>query len=186
MLRLRLGFRFTPACAGTMRGRSRGGPAPPVHPRVRGDDLMAPGQRAWVRGSPPRARGRWAQPAHPALRVRFTPACAGTISALPCRCSAVAVHPRVRGDDSACGLPVAVAVGSPPRARGRSALLACSSCAGRFTPACAGTIAIRRCAPGRTTVLPRVRGDDDDATQRVTIPVGSPPRARGRYDCRRR
>ena len=95
--------RFTPTCVGTtmvFRGRKS---VPPVHPHVRGDDLMldAVGRvvagsppRAWGRrrppyrlnettGSPPRAWGRRKRLGEAAKIGRFTPTCVGTTLTKP-------------------------------------------------------------------------------------------------------
>src|SRR5258706_2502340 len=119
-------------------------------------------------------------PAATPTTLRFTPACAGTTSAVPRRAPLVAVHPRVRGDDwgvqgvdsrggvhprvrgddfARLWLSVLLA-GSPPRARGRLHSDVDPRGAERFTPACAGTT--------------HERGGRRDVWH------GSPPRARGR------
>ncbi len=49
--------RFTPACAGTWDSECRLHSLRPVHPRVRGDMLLAEDHGDAVGGSPPRARG---------------------------------------------------------------------------------------------------------------------------------
>ncbi len=155
-----LALRFTPACAGTTPpGGSRETHAP-VHPRVRGDDRgMQPARNA-SSGSPPRARGRRLPRRPGGPRGRFTPACAGTTrcwrSARPCR----TVHPRVRGDDLVTVSAKVPLIGSPPRARGRRRSLPYRQERHRFTPACAGTTRRPTCKCRRSTVHPRVRGDD--------------------------
>ncbi len=70
--------RFTPACAGTTRTRSRPRGHMTVHPRMRGDNNA----HLWVwvtnSGSPPHARGQLCLLKRTFHEHRFTPACAGT------------------------------------------------------------------------------------------------------------
>jgi len=110
-------------------------------------------------GSPPRARGRYShRHENPAVR-RFTPACAGTVTAPRWTTSRQPVHPRVRGDGHFFAIYLLDHSGSPPRARGRFWDYFEKRGVGRFTPACAGTV--RTPAPDRmgSAVHPRVRGD---------------------------
>ena len=172
--------RFTPACAGTTPRCVCGSGWPAVHPRVRGDDAGRMLCSQLSRGSPPRARGRRADARPLPDGRRFTPACAGTTRPCPPRTIALPVHPRVRGDDGTTGHVRTWGVGSPPRARGRRRRPAHPTRAPRFTPACAGTTPRRRTAATRTSVHPRVRGDDSAARTTPGRGRGSPPRARGR------
>ncbi len=150
-----LHFRFTPACAGTGRGRMARGYSVPVHPRVRGDrdesggislrsavhprvrgDSVFPAHCGkGISGSPPRARGQRLA----GLWGRFTPACAGTGWSHPPRPSRRTVHPRVRGDRVSSSWRLTLNRGSPPRARGQVRCVFVVLLNGRFTPACAGT-----------------------------------------------
>ncbi len=77
-------LRFTPACAGTIDDPAGPPRSPPVHPRVRGDDLLLRDRVADILGSPPRARGRCLVLVLILVLVRFTPACAGTMSLRSC------------------------------------------------------------------------------------------------------
>ena len=152
--------RLTPACAGTTPRPAGSSGTRRAHPRVRGDDLVTPDDRAVASGSPPRARGR-------------------RTGARGSRASRTA-HPRVRGDDSTVPDHRGSAGGSPPRARGRrSAVDLGPSCAG-LTPACAGTTSVRQPCPARPSAHPRVRGDDRELGLTKLGAGGSPPRARGR------
>ncbi len=176
------------------RGRRRAGEPTrargPVHPRVRGDDVELRAVRGEVRRFTPACAGTTPEREnqhHPI--ARFTPACAGTTKAFPKTSrsssgspprargrpfqmfsirSAMAVHPRVRGDDDCRRALRCRAHGSPPRARGRlriASLIASNSAVHprvrgddgpalaielgdfRFTPACAGTTS-QPSAPG--------------------------------------
>ena len=76
--------RFTPACAGRITGSQAPPGNPAVHPRMRGADKAVALIAAPHSGSPPHARGG----CHAGLALtphnRFTPACAGRITARPC------------------------------------------------------------------------------------------------------
>ncbi len=133
--------RFTPACVGTMLPPAHLCFRLAVHPRVRGDDVIADLSGTGPLGSPPRAWGRSQRCADEVIGWRFTPACVGTIAVCRPSCRPPAVHPRVRGDDRARHRLRAILAGSPPRAWGRWPPQAVQSRAHRFTPACVGTIA---------------------------------------------
>src|SRR5690606_18931229 len=91
--------RFTPTCVGTTRERAYTEWGRPVHPHVRGDDVLLAFEPTRAAGSPPRAWGRQVDTVTTYPRVRFTPTCVGTTRTRSrCRCSA-SVHPHVRGDD---------------------------------------------------------------------------------------
>jgi len=91
------------------------------------------------------------------------------------------VHPRVRGDGLPGMMVVSAFAGSPPRARGRYGQVARVYLAGRFTPACAGTVLPPTLRWQWTAVHPRVRGDGGKPNRLRPNPNGSPPRARGRF-----
>ncbi len=152
--------RFTPTCVGTTWRESGPQISLPVHPHVRGDDLLPAFLATLPVGSPPRAWGRHTTGADGAACRRFTPTCVGTTRVRRIRSPSATVHPHVRGDDRALEPPGSRVAGSPPRAWGRLHALE------RGTPA--------------VTVHPHVRGDDgvDEVLARVLR--GSPPRAWGR------
>jgi len=132
--------RFTPACVGTIVAQSQKYSVASVHPRVRGDDVALATKQGPSIGSPPRAWGRSGSPGLRQSRVRFTPACVGTMPVVASRRAARSVHPRVRGDDLLPLIGNGSRFGSPPRAWGRwyTAIMTCRSL--RFTPACVGTM----------------------------------------------
>ena len=171
--------RFTPAHAGTtLDDRAAGMPAE-VHPRARGDN-----GRWWtpdraVLGSPPRTRGQLPPIVAVDGIIRFTPAHAGTTSAVFRRQPALTVHPRARGDNAAVLVVLAVLVGSPPRTRGQQRGDADVLLKRRFTPAHAGTTRRPARAALRQTVHPRARGDNSNGSHKSTPRRGSPPRTRG-------
>ncbi|RSX51074.1 hypothetical protein D2E24_1914 [Bifidobacterium samirii] len=175
--------RFTPACAGKMPSALSGPFLRPVHPRLRGEDVAGSVESERPSGSPPLARGR-------CLRLclfigpgRFTPACAGKISASSGTAVGAAVHPRLRGEDWPRPPAPCRRTGSPPLARGRSDRRSRRGFPRRFTPACAGKIMSRLCLGSPLPVHPRLRGEDGGCRPAHWAMSGSPPLARGR-SCR--
>ena len=73
--------RFIPACAGNAAARTLLKTSSWVHPRMRGERVVAEGYATAATGSSPHARGTRHQPASSGLGNRFIPACAG--NALP-------------------------------------------------------------------------------------------------------
>ncbi len=92
------GRRFIPACAGNRRCKKPPSPSRAVHPRVRGEQPHLPNLSSAARGSSPRARGTAGRHLGHAQHHRFIPACAGNSSHITKQSDAVAVHPRVRGE----------------------------------------------------------------------------------------
>ena len=95
----------------------------PVHPHVRGDNIIAVFFADDRRGSPPRAWGQSTNTLVSITQLRFTPTCVGTILLGCLVASTRTVHPHVRGDNFDGVAEDDVAAGSPPRAWGQSTLL---------------------------------------------------------------
>ena len=72
-------IRFTPTCVGTIQHGQRIPGRRPVHPHVRGDDLVIIPQVSNRAGSPPRAWGRCRRAGEETMQGRFTPTCVGTM-----------------------------------------------------------------------------------------------------------
>ena len=176
-----LGRRNTPACAGTTVSVNEVSPAPPEHPRVRGDDVLRGNPNPGNQGTPPRARGRPQRCRQPGDACGNTPACGGTTGDRSDLAWLIPEHPRVRGDDSGSTVRRPVSRGTPPRARGRRLPRGAGPSGGRNTPACAGTTPGGTRPPAVGTEHPRVRGDDDQAGVVHPVTAGTPPRARGRH-----
>ncbi len=75
--------RFIPACAGSSYGSVLRCLTGAVHPRVRGEQCVAPNSMLGHRGSSPRARGAGVHHEPPRAVRRFIPACAGSSHASP-------------------------------------------------------------------------------------------------------
>ena len=134
-----IGIRFTPTCVGKtttntpslfsspvhphMRGEDilarLGEPPAPVHPHMRGEDQTPWGKPVFYAGSPPHAWGRLLGLLLLGSLVRFTPTCVGKTCATAIRWLPRAVHPHMRGEDASYGILVLPRIGSPPHAWGR-------------------------------------------------------------------
>ena len=171
--------RFIPACAGNARSRACTSRKPPVHPRVRGERCSRWNVATPTAGSSPRARGTRHRPRRPPHRRRFIPACAGNANSSRPAAPRCPVHPRVRGERRADGIPGGVPAGSSPRARGTPTRRPGRRSACRFIPACAGNARSRARARPRRPVHPRVRGERAGEPPGPPFRHGSSPRARG-------
>ena len=93
-------FGITPACAGKTGGDRQKCPAPPDHPRMRGEDIFPPRTLIFPLGSPPHARGRQGLMPGGYSCSGITPACAGKTSSAATLRTSPGDHPRMRGEDS--------------------------------------------------------------------------------------
>ena len=132
------GARFIPAWAGNSTRKVRQPIARAVHPRVGGEQFFVRRVvRLWV-GSSPRGRGtvggRGASPSF----CRFIPAWAGNSIAVLTGAVAMAVHPRVGGEQTRDNRAQTVRNGSSPRGRGTDRDQRPPLAQARFIPAWAG------------------------------------------------
>ena len=112
--------------------------------------------------------------------ARITPACAGKSSLCSPATPATRDHPRVCGEKLAATSAAVETMGSPPRVRGKAGPAAAPCPALRITPACAGKRSVLPrlwCAVGDH---PRVCGEKMIHWVTSLMPVGSPPRVRGK------
>ena len=93
-------FRFTPTCVGTISLLRSGFLEIPVHPHMRGDNVVDGTDAYRVEGSPPHAWGQLSRPLTQQVQQRFTPTCVGTINHFGSDCRSLTVHPHMRGDNS--------------------------------------------------------------------------------------
>ena len=129
---------ITPACAGKSSAHRYAALLTRDHPRVRGEKALPPCLGSAPSGSPPRARGKVKTALHVGRRDGITPACAGKSGTSSDTHKRFKDHPRVRGEKMPRRHLIAVAIGSPPRARGKEVLTAAMQNDSRITPACAG------------------------------------------------
>ena len=172
--------RLTPACAGKTPsgpGRTRG---PRAHPRVCGENLVCRRTIHTFAGSPPRVRGKRAEPPGSPCGAGLTPACAGKTGRRGRRRGRPRAHPRVCGENHCTMFNALRRMGSPPRVRGKRCAGRRFSNASRLTPACAGkTSRTSHSRPGRAA-HPRVCGENSAPASAMLTAEGSPPRVRGK------
>ena len=130
-------------------------------------------------GSSPRVRGTGPFVLPSARLQRFIPACAGNSENVPPLIAAVAVHPRVCGEQFVCPAGEPDKAGSSPRVRGTGPNQLFSCDRGRFIPACAGNRPTIVASTPMVTVHPRVCGEQNASRFWLTPSIGSSPRVRG-------
>ena len=150
-----------------------------VHPRVRGEHRLTEHARAAQGCSSPRARGTLCPALIGLVSVRFIPAGAGNTTRSGPSITAVAVHPRGRGEHYYAARRTQGIDGSSPRVRGTRALIRPSLIGQRFIPACAGNTILTTPLDTRVMVHPRVCGEHPAANRLGCEGTGSSPRARG-------
>ncbi len=171
--------RLIPARAGSTRAPARLTRSVTAHPRSRGEHLDRADERDACAGSSPLARGAQQHLGHGFRGGRLIPARAG--STLPdwARGPSAGAHPRSRGEHTIGNVPMIVADGSSPLARGAPAVTQAAPAGPRLIPARAGSTGTRRRTRGAARAHPRSRGEHLD---RAAIPArtsGSSPLARG-------
>ena len=171
--------RFIPACAGNSAAyRSYWGDAP-VHPRVCGEQRCRSPERPKNSGSSPRVRGTGGSIWPERREVRFIPACAGNRQSGRLNDVALAVHPRVCGEQNHEGDVAIAANGSSPRVRGTDSSSSGICTSERFIPACAGNRLPPAAGEPAISVHPRVCGEQITITTELVKATGSSPRVRG-------
>ena len=150
------------------------------NPRTCGEKSLTCERIDFRLGSPPRRRGKVQLVECILARAGITPAWAGKSF---CRHSHViqnADHPRVGGEKSWNLRLFSVGAGSPPRGRGKAALLLLPSAPCGITPAWAGKRRAGKSRNQQSQDHPRVGGEKGIVTQGVSAMWGSPPRGRGK------
>ena len=152
--------RYTPTCVGTTDTLREGLRALPVHPHVRGDNILAGNAAEDLIGTPPRAWGQLPAAAFQKRSYWYTPTCVGTTGDPANRLLASAVHPHVRGDNRGARKTSIAAYGTPPRAWGQPLRTPAPLRAERYTPTCVGTTPLWSFWRTARPVHPHVRGDN--------------------------
>ena len=131
-------------------------------------------------GSPPRGRGK--EPICMSMFWRFgiTPAWAGKRGKRRKRQQQTEDHPRVGGEKLALGSCKQMALGSPPRGRGKVDAVRLSVRCFGITPAWAGKSRQRGRRGRRRQDHPRVGGEKYGSGSAQHSQKGSPPRGRGK------
>ena len=112
----------------------------------------------------------------------ITPAYAGKSGKMVTYCGPQKDHPRVCGEKLSYTQLQAIAVGSPPRMRGKDRCGAVQSRLQGITPAYAGKSECSRCCCVVAWDHPRVCGEKSRYRGFTPVPRGSPPRMRGKVD----
>ncbi len=195
-----LGFRTTPASAGSTSRSGGGTSGPRDHPRVGGEYQPAAHRNATEAGPPPRRRGAPRGEEGLALLRRTTPASAGSTAVPPrgieprsdppsagsTRAPPVIRptcpdHPRVGGEHvRRMAIDICV-IGPPPRPRGAPDALGGRGGVERTTPASAGSTRTGIAGSGPVTDHPRVGGEHGIGASRRRFASGPPPRRRGAH-----
>ena len=131
-------------------------------------------------GSPPRVRGKPLCVCPCGVLMGITPACAGKTSSHTSSTTCSKDHPRVCGENFLKTVPAASATGSPPRVRGKQRTRRVKRSSSRITPACAGKTLCAHPAGRGSQDHPRVCGENNWYNRGERLPLGSPPRVRGK------
>ena len=171
---------ITPAYAGKSSWESPPRATIWDHPRVCGEKFHFYLLQLGPQGSPPRMRGKGHMYLIRDLPVGITPAYAGK-SAQPTRCWVRAGdHPRVCGEKR-YGLFFSLQpLGSPPRMRGKGSPFRRLHDRIGITPAYAGKRIWRPTSATPRRDHPRVCGEKKAVNASGSMPLGSPPRMRGK------
>ena len=156
--------RITPAWAGKSSSKPSFSEAAWDHPRVGGEKLVFHVGQRGQRGSPPRGRGKGMALTEANRVFGITPAWAGKSDNSENQSSKKQDHPRVGGEKALSSTALGLAIGSPPRGRGKGVLIFPRRAAVGITPAWAGK---RRRAGGGTPARqdhPRVGGEKRNLT----------------------
>ena len=130
--------RITPAHAGKTSRPSPPWRAPADHPRACGENFTRWTEAEDDTGSPPRMRGKQAQRFRALRKVRITPAHAGKTVLPYIILAPTEDHPRACGENTRQTRAGTCSTGSPPRMRGKPAMLPPTQPCRRITPAHAG------------------------------------------------
>ena len=172
--------RITPAWAGKSEGTDCARAENGDHPRVGGEKAAYLRAVCGPRGSPPRGRGKGMALTEANRVFGITPAWAGKSDNSENQSSKKQDHPRVGGEKALSSTALGLAIGSPPRGRGKGVLIFPRRAAVGITPAWAGK---RRRAGGGTPARqdhPRVGGEKKMYRTAGACFSGSPPRGRGK------
>ena len=136
--------------------------------------------RGFCPGSPPRGRGKELGVELCGAVLRITPAWAGKSPSMRPLRAAYWDHPRVGGEKADLWQAKTEREGSPPRGRGKDALLQGHLLVLRITPAWAGKSRPEEAPDTASRDHPRVGGEKRDRPPAQSRKQGSPPRGRGK------
>ena len=134
---------ITPAYAGKSTHQPPSGRGTRDHPRVCGEKLSTTSTDIHPAGSPPRVRGKVSAGKILLHDGGITPACAGKSLARSCLPGCLRDHPRACGEKFWALVRAVMALGSPPRMRGKERCGSGYRAPAGITPACAGKSSIQ-------------------------------------------
>ena len=172
-------LRFIPACAGNSRLIQLPKDRFTVHPRVCGEQAKWDDDKRNPVGSSPRVRGTEYCSRLCKDIARFIPACAGNSIVASVFVNAMAVHPRVCGEQLTPATETISRSGSSPRVRGTALRVSSDAAMVRFIPACAGNSPAPSDPSATPPVHPRVCGEQLHDSHSAPSSGGSSPRVRG-------
>ena len=130
--------------------------------------------------SPPRMRGKVLDTVIEHAFDGITPACAGKRTPCWSRSLQYLDHPRVCGEKVTATPMCRSTLGSPPRMRGKAVADEAAGAWSGITPAYAGKRVVVRLVFAAMWDHPRVCGEKSSHTGEPSLPLGSPPRMRGK------
>ena len=154
------------------------------HPRACGENTGVDRNAYAADGSPPRMRGKRTFDAIMSSFCRITPAHAGKTGVGLPALLLFQDHPRACGENFHFAIAIGADAGSPPRMRGKPAVILKPPLQPRITPAHAGKTIFYSSPRGRCPDHPRACGENSVASGVIAVMRGSPPRMRGKR-CRR-
>ena len=166
--------------AGKSRGCARVQTRARDHPRVGGEKGLRFPAFSAREGSPPRGRGKDPHATMRPERLRITPAWAGKSAERAPAPAGAGDHPRVGGEKQENQNGLKKWAGSPPRGRGKALAGLSQLSQTRITPAWAGKSGRKRMSALQQGDHPRMGGEKNKELEGVWLPMGSPPRRRGK------
>ena len=136
-------------------------------------------------GSPPRMRGKPGYTGRGGKTMRITPADAGKTFDSGTLTSRKTDHPRGCGENLSALFLMTACTGSPPRMRGKRTDTRRLTAHCRITPADAGKTPARCIRRQREEDHPRGCGENMFSGNVCPVPIGSPPRMRGKHPVER-
>ena len=171
--------RFSPACAGNTYCELPVSTCNTVQPRMCGEHGSPVSLVRIVVGSAPHVRGTHLSRDTEAMRVRFSPACAGNTIISMAGGGSLTVQPRMCGEHLVERDGNSKNFGSAPHVRGTHNLPLLTALPDRFSPACAGNTPVCHSGCAGSAVQPRMCGEHTRAPRPICTCAGSAPHVRG-------
>ena len=172
--------RLIPAHAGKTFGVAAVGSVMPAHPRSRGENRYAEIPPYVHDGSSPLTRGKRIRAACPPMARGLIPAHAGKTAVEITERSALAAHPRSRGENVRSATSCVAMSGSSPLTRGKQDPGLPGVRHQRLIPAHAGKTLAGVSSRKKHRAHPRSRGENSEGDSAAGLPAGSSPLTRGK------